>query len=27
MQLLGCSAFGGAVSGFPEGSGDSFTAR
>ena len=27
MQLLGCSAIGGAVSGFPEGGGDSFTAR
>ena len=27
MQLLGCSAIGGAVSGFPEGGGDSFSAR
>ena len=27
MQLLGCSAIGGAVSGFPEGSGDSFSER
>jgi hypothetical protein len=27
MQLLGCSAFGGAVSGFPEGTGDTFSER
>jgi hypothetical protein len=27
MQLLGCSAIGGAVSGFPEGTGDTFSAR
>ncbi len=27
MQLLGCSAIGGAVSGFPEGGGSSFSER
>jgi hypothetical protein len=27
MQLLGCSAIGGAVSGFPEGTGSSFSER